>query len=155
MSTRINEESGRFSCHPLVTRKIRFYENKRSYIHITSSIIINDLIKISLTGATHVFGLKIPRPKGHTGSIPVSGTNTIAKNKRITYLIKYEFAGRRPGCLQKSMIFPLEKITLGGKKMAYFRKRSGAWEASIEKKGIPRISRTFDTKAGAETGPHS
>ena len=35
--------------------------------------------------------------------------------------------------------------------MAYFRKRSGAWEASIEKKGFPRISRTFDTKAEAET----
>jgi integrase len=34
--------------------------------------------------------------------------------------------------------------------MAYFRKRSGAWEASIEKKGFPRISRTFDTKAEAE-----
>ncbi len=35
--------------------------------------------------------------------------------------------------------------------MAYFRKRSGAWEASIEKKGFPRISRTFDTKGEAET----
>ena len=35
--------------------------------------------------------------------------------------------------------------------MAYFRKRSGAWEASIEKKGVPRISRTFDTKGEAET----
>ncbi len=35
--------------------------------------------------------------------------------------------------------------------MAYFRKRSGAWEASIEKKGVPRISRTFDTKSEAET----
>jgi len=35
--------------------------------------------------------------------------------------------------------------------MAYFRKRSGAWEASIEKKGFPRISRTFDSKAEAET----
>lgn len=34
--------------------------------------------------------------------------------------------------------------------MAYFRKRSGAWEASIEKKGFPRISRTFDTKGEAE-----
>ncbi len=34
--------------------------------------------------------------------------------------------------------------------MAYFRKRSGAWEASIEKKGFPRISRTFDTKSEAE-----
>ena len=34
--------------------------------------------------------------------------------------------------------------------MAYFRKRSGAWEASIEKKGVPRISRTFDTKGEAE-----
>jgi len=34
--------------------------------------------------------------------------------------------------------------------MAYFRKRSGAWEASIEKKGFPRISRTFDSKAEAE-----
>ena len=34
--------------------------------------------------------------------------------------------------------------------MAYFRKRSGSWEASIEKKGYPRISRTFDTKAEAE-----
>ncbi len=35
--------------------------------------------------------------------------------------------------------------------MAYFRRRSGAWEASIEKKGFPRISRTFDTKGEAET----
>ena len=35
-------------------------------------------------------------------------------------------------------------------RMAYFRKRSGAWEASIEKKGFPRISRTFDTKGEAE-----
>ena len=35
--------------------------------------------------------------------------------------------------------------------MAYFRRRSGAWEASIEKKGFPRISRTFDTKSEAET----
>ena len=34
--------------------------------------------------------------------------------------------------------------------MAYFRRRSGAWEASIEKKGFPRISRTFDTKSEAE-----
>jgi integrase len=34
--------------------------------------------------------------------------------------------------------------------MAYFRKRSGSWEASIEKKGYPRISRTFDTKTQAE-----
>ena len=36
-------------------------------------------------------------------------------------------------------------------RMAYFRRRSGAWEASIEKKGFPRISRTFDTKGEAET----
>ena len=36
-------------------------------------------------------------------------------------------------------------------RMAYFRKRSGAWEASIEKKGFPRISRTFDTNGEAET----
>ena len=34
--------------------------------------------------------------------------------------------------------------------MAYFRKRSGSWEASIEKKGYSRISRTFDTKTQAE-----
>ena len=34
--------------------------------------------------------------------------------------------------------------------MAYFRKRSGAWEASITKKGFERTSRTFDTKAEAE-----
>ena len=48
------------------------------------------------------------------------------------------------------MIFLSKKITFGGKRMAYFRKRSGAWEASIEKKGFPRISRTFDTKGEAE-----
>ncbi len=34
--------------------------------------------------------------------------------------------------------------------MAYFRKRSGAWEASITKKGFERTSRTFDTKSEAE-----
>ena len=34
--------------------------------------------------------------------------------------------------------------------MAYFRKRSGAWEATINKKGFPRTSRTFDTKSEAE-----
>jgi len=34
--------------------------------------------------------------------------------------------------------------------MAYFRKRSGAWEATIDKKGFKRLSRTFDTKADAE-----
>ena len=34
--------------------------------------------------------------------------------------------------------------------MAYFRKRSGAWEATIDKKGFKRLSRTFDTKAEAE-----
>ena len=34
--------------------------------------------------------------------------------------------------------------------MAYFRKRSGAWEATINKKGFSRTSRTFDTKAEAE-----
>ena len=34
--------------------------------------------------------------------------------------------------------------------MAYFRKRSGAWEATINKKGFARTSRTFDTKAEAE-----
>lgn len=34
--------------------------------------------------------------------------------------------------------------------MAYFRKRSGAWEATIDKKGFSRISRTFDTKSEAE-----
>ena len=34
--------------------------------------------------------------------------------------------------------------------MAYFRRRSGSWEASIEKKGYSRISRTFDTKTQAE-----
>lgn len=34
--------------------------------------------------------------------------------------------------------------------MAYFRKRSGSWEASIERKGHSRISRTFDTRAEAE-----
>lgn len=33
--------------------------------------------------------------------------------------------------------------------MAYFRKRSGAWEATINKKGFERTSRTFDTKAEA------
>ena len=49
------------------------------------------------------------------------------------------------------MIFLSEKITFGGMRMAYFRRRSGAWEASIEKKGFPRISRTFDTKGEAET----
>jgi len=48
------------------------------------------------------------------------------------------------------MIFQSKKITFGEKRMAYFRKRSGAWEASIEKKGVPRISRTFDTKSEAE-----
>ena len=35
--------------------------------------------------------------------------------------------------------------------MAYFRRRSGAWEASIEKKGFPLISRTFDTQGEAVT----
>jgi len=34
--------------------------------------------------------------------------------------------------------------------MAYFRKRSGAWEATIDKKGFKRLFRTFDTKAEAE-----
>ena len=34
--------------------------------------------------------------------------------------------------------------------MAYFRKRSGAWEATIDRKGFKRLSRTFDTKAEAE-----
>ena len=34
--------------------------------------------------------------------------------------------------------------------MAYFRKRSGAWEATIDKKGFNRISRTFGTKTEAE-----
>ncbi len=34
--------------------------------------------------------------------------------------------------------------------MAYFRKRSGSWEATIDKKGFSRISRTFDTKGEAE-----
>ena len=34
--------------------------------------------------------------------------------------------------------------------MAHFRKRSGAWEVTVQKKGIARISRTFDTKAEAE-----
>ena len=35
--------------------------------------------------------------------------------------------------------------------MAYFRRRSGAWESSIEKNGFPRISRSSDTKGEAET----
>jgi integrase len=34
--------------------------------------------------------------------------------------------------------------------MAHFRKRSGAWEVTVQKKGIGRISRTFDTKAQGE-----
>ncbi len=34
--------------------------------------------------------------------------------------------------------------------MAYFRKRSGAWEATIDKKGFNRTSRTFGTKTEAE-----
>ena len=34
--------------------------------------------------------------------------------------------------------------------MAYFRKRSGAWQVVVKKKGFERISRTFDTKAEAE-----
>lgn len=34
--------------------------------------------------------------------------------------------------------------------MAHFRKRSGAWEATVQKKGVGRISRTFDTRGDAE-----
>lgn len=34
--------------------------------------------------------------------------------------------------------------------MASFRKRSGAWQAVITRKGYPRISRTFDTRQEAE-----
>ena len=34
--------------------------------------------------------------------------------------------------------------------MAYFRKRSGAWQVVVKKKGFERISRTFDTKSDAE-----
>ena len=37
-----------------------------------------------------------------------------------------------------------------GDRMAYFRKRSGSWEATIDKKGFNRISRTFNTKTEAE-----
>lgn len=34
--------------------------------------------------------------------------------------------------------------------MAYFRKRSGAWQVVVKRKGFDNISRTFDTKAEAE-----
>ena len=34
--------------------------------------------------------------------------------------------------------------------MATFRKRSGAWQALVKKKGFGQIGRTFDTKAEAE-----
>lgn len=34
--------------------------------------------------------------------------------------------------------------------MATFRRRSGAWQALVRKKGFGQISRTFDTKADAE-----
>ncbi len=54
--------------------------------------------------------------------------------------------------ISKIVLFSSQRESLfGGERMAYFRKRSGAWEASIEKKGFTRISRTFDTKAEAET----
>jgi integrase len=39
--------------------------------------------------------------------------------------------------------------------MAYFRKRSGAWQVVVKKKGFERISRTFDTKAEAEAWARS
>ena len=35
--------------------------------------------------------------------------------------------------------------------MATFQKRSGSWRATVTKKGLPRQTRTFDTKADAET----
>ena len=34
--------------------------------------------------------------------------------------------------------------------MAYVRKRLDSWEVSVNKKGFPRRSRTFNTKADAE-----
>ena len=34
--------------------------------------------------------------------------------------------------------------------MATFRKRSGAWQALVKRKGFGQIARTFDTKADAE-----
>jgi integrase len=39
--------------------------------------------------------------------------------------------------------------------MAYFRKRSGAWQVVVKKKGFDRISHTFDTKAEAEAWARS
>ena len=101
-----------FSSHPLVTQKIRLYENKRSYIHIINSCIINDLTKISLTVATVVFGLKIPRPQGHTGSIPVSGTNhkkpsqrTLNTGKNLKNFLKNR---------DFSLAFPFQRYLLSG-----------------------------------------
>ena len=35
--------------------------------------------------------------------------------------------------------------------MANFEKRSGNWRAIVRKKGFPRLAKTFDTKAEAET----
>ena len=35
--------------------------------------------------------------------------------------------------------------------MAYFQKRSGSWRAIVKRKGFERVTRTFDTKAAAET----
>ena len=48
-------------------------------MHITNAIVFNDLIKSSLTVGTLVFGLKIRRPYGHRGSIPLPSTNAITK----------------------------------------------------------------------------
>jgi integrase len=45
---------------------------------------------------------------------------------------------------------PSEKVLCLEGNMAHFRKRSGAWEATVQKKGIGRISRTFDTRTDAE-----
>lgn len=39
--------------------------------------------------------------------------------------------------------------------MATFRKRSGAWQALVKRKGYGQISRTFDTKADAEVWARS
>ncbi len=39
--------------------------------------------------------------------------------------------------------------------MAYFEKRKSGWMAQIKRRGLPTLSRTFDTKADAQTWAHS
>jgi integrase len=49
------------------------------------------------------------------------------------------------------MIFLSKTFLAGSEKMAYFQKRSGSWRAIVKRKGFDRITRTFDTKATAES----